>query len=850
MTLQDFVFVVSRQVFDRRRLWLIVFGIATILFALSALRLGVDAGFNKMVPLKHPYMKVYREYEKVFGGANRIAIALIQRGAAPTGTGSNDGDIYNKEYMAKLKALTDDVFLLNGVDRPTVKSLFTPNTRFIEVIEEGFAGGNVIPARFQGTDEDLQVVRANVNKSTEVGRSVATDFSGALVSAGLLEIDPQTGQRLNYFEVASRLEELRAKYSSDRHSVHIIGFAKAVGDIRDGTRGVLGFFFIAFLITVGLMYWFLKDWRLTLVSVYVALLPVLWLLGTLPLLGFGIDPLSILVPFLIFSIGVSHAVQMARSWERDVVSGTDSHTAARRAFAKLFIPGTLALLTNVLGFAVIMLIPIDIVRELGITASLGVGWMILTNKVLLPIMLSYISMPSESKRAQAQQESKLTKVWEAASHGVEPRRAMTIIAIAAAVLAIGVWQAHNLKVGDYGIGVPELRPDSRYNRDNAKILEKFAIGVNTLGVVAHTQNVQGACTNYEIMTAIDDFDWHMQNVAGSQSVISLPALAKVVNSGFNEGSIKWRQLPRDPQVLAQSVTPIDTSTGLLNPDCSNMQVLVNTTDQQGDTIAGLVAEVKRYAEAHKDPRLEFKLATGNVGVMAATNEAVDAARWEMNFAIFGALLVMCLITFRSLRATLCILIPLAIVSVLCEALMPTLGIGLKVSTLPVIALGVGVGVDYGIYLYNRLDVHLREGKRLVRAFREALDERGAAIVFTAVTMTLGVGTWAFSALKLQADMGILLAFMFFLNMIGALFVLPALAAFTLRTAEYKEKWRDAPPDVTITTGRRWDQSADITITTGHKLSDDVRQAVEQLKAEQRRKAAEEEEKEKERKREG
>jgi predicted RND superfamily exporter protein len=155
------------------------------------------------------------------------------------------------------------------------------------------------------------VVRSNVNKSTEVGRTVATDYSGALVSAGLLEVDPQTGKRLNYFDVSSKLEEFRAKYSSDRHSVHIIGFAKAVGDIRDGTRGVLFFFLIAFVITVGLMYWFLKDWRLTLVSTCVALLPVLWLLGSLPLLGFGIDPLSILVPFLIFSIGVSHAVQMA-----------------------------------------------------------------------------------------------------------------------------------------------------------------------------------------------------------------------------------------------------------------------------------------------------------------------------------------------------------------------------------------------------------------------------------------------------------------------------------------------------------------------------------------------------------
>jgi len=773
MTLQRLIDAVSKLVFDHRKVWLIVFAVLTALFVASASRLTVDAGFNKMVPLKHPYMQVYREYEKVFGSANRVAIALVQK----------DGDIYNKEFMAKLKGLTDDLFLLNGVDRPSVKSLFTPNTRFIEVIEEGFAGGNVIPATFQGTDADLAKVRENVNKSSEVGRTVATDFSGALVSAGLMEIDPQTGQRLNYFDVAGKLEALRGKYQGDRHGVHIIGFAKAIGDIRDGARGVVTFFGIAFVITFVLMYWFVKDLKLTLVALLVAMMPVLWLLGTLPVLGFGIDPLSILVPFLIFSIGVSHAVQMTKTWEREVVSGVDSLTAARRSFAKLFIPGTLALLTNVLGFAVIMLIPIDIVRELGITASLGVAWMIITNKMLLPILLSYLTMSRESLQKEAYSEGRAERFWRAAAHGVERPRATIIVAVSALILALGLWQAHNLKVGDYGIGVPELRPDSRYNLDNAKIVEKFAIGVNTLGVVAQTKNVQGACTNYDVMSTIERFDWYMQNVQGTQSVISLPGMAKVVNAGFNEGNVRWRQLPRDAQVMAQSVTPIDTSTGLLNPDCSAMQVLVNTTDQQGETIAYLVHHVKEFAKTGNSDKLEFKLATGNVGVMAATNEAVDKARWEMNFAIFGALMVMCMITFRSLRATLCILIPLAIVSVLCEALMPTLGIGLKVSTLPVIALGVGVGVDYGIYLYDRIEIHLEEGKDLAHAFYEALNERGTAMVFTAVTMTIGVGTWALSALKFQADMGILLAFMFFLNMLGALFLLPALAAFLLRRKE-------------------------------------------------------------------
>ena len=773
MNVQKLIEKLSAIIFNNRKIWLIVFAILTVGFAISASQLKVDAGFNKMVPLKHPYMKVYKEYETVFGGANRIAIALVQK----------QGDIYNPEFMAKLKALTNDILVLEGVDKPSVRSLFTPNTRFIEVVEEGFAGGNVIPATFQGTPADMIVVRGNVQKSNEIGRTVATDFTGALVMAGLLEAIPKDGgrvEKLNYFELSNKLDELRAKYEGPNHTVHIIGFAKAVGDISAGARGVIMFFLIAFIITAVLMLWFVKDLKLTLVALVVAMMPVLWLLGTLPIIGFGIDPLSILVPFLIFSIGVSHAVQMTKSWEHEVISGTDSLTAAKHSFATIFIPGTLALVTNVLGFAVIMLIPIDIVRELGITASLGVAWMIVTNKMLLPILLSYLSMSKKVLGKGVTQEHRVERIWHAASGCVQKKRAAVIVAVSVVVLALGLWKAHDLKVGDYGSGVPELRATSRYNMDNAVIVQKFAVGVNTLGVVAQTKGVQGACTNYDIMSSIEKFDWYMQNVEGTQSVISLPGLARNINAGFNEGNLKWRQLPREATMMAQSVTPIDTATGLLNPDCSAMQVLINTTDQQGDTLKRLVSEAKNISKEINSDKLEFKLATGNMGVAAATNEAVDSARYEMHAAIFGALLLMCWATFRSLRATLCILIPLAIVSILCEALMPLLGIGLKVSTLPVIALGVGVGVDYGIYLFDRLEVHLEEGMDLGAAFFEALKERGAAMVFTAVTMTLGVGTWAMSALKFQADMGVLLAFMFFLNMLGAIFLLPALATFLLK----------------------------------------------------------------------
>ena len=777
MSVQNLVERLSALLFGNRRVMLAVFAAITVALAISATQLRVDAGFKKMIPLTHPYMKTFVDYESTFGGANRVVVALLHK----------NGTIFDAAYMKKLKAATDDVFFVPGVDRATVQSLFTPNTRFIEVVEEGFAGGNVIPATFQGTAEDLATVAVNVQKAGLVGRLVSNDLKGALIRADLLDVDPQTGKRLAYSSVAQKLEDLRAKYQSADTDVAIIGFAKAVGDITDGARGVLLFFLIAFVITAVLLRWYSHSTVLTAVALVCAMLPVLWLLGALPLVGFGIDPLSVLVPFLIFSIGCSHAVQMTNTWRLEAQAGSGALDAARNAFAKLFVPGALALLTNALGFLAIMFIKIDIVRELGLTATLGVSLMIITNKMVLPILLSYLPTAKIAAAATGEAAAGVEgrhKIWHALAHCADRRIGIWIILASVALAGLGAWKARDLTVGDLGQGVPELRDDSRYNRDSAAITRNFAIGVDVLAIVAQSRDVQGACTNFDIVDAIDEFEWAMKNVEGVHSTISLPGLAKIVNAGWNEGVVKWRVLARAPEVLAQSVTPIDTSTGLLNSDCSAMQILLFMSDHQGATLARVVQAVKDYnAEFAKRPvakQLEFKLASGNAGVMAATNEAVAAAKIEELVALFSALVLMCLLTFRSLAATLCIILPLALVSLLNNALMAMLGIGIKVSTLPVIALGVGVGVDYGIYLYDRIEVHLHEGQSLREAYYRALVERGAAAAFTAVTMSIGVGSWVFSALKFQADMGLLLSFMFFVNMLGAVFLLPALLAFFMR----------------------------------------------------------------------
>jgi len=756
----------GRVLFGWRRAFLALFVLITLALLGSATQLRIDAGFDKMIPLEHEYMQTFTAYRKTFGGANRVIVALRQ----------HEGDIYNPEFFRTLRAATDAVFFIPGVDRATVTSLFTPNARFIEVIEEGFAGGNIVPADFAATPADLEQVRANVLKSGRVGRLVANDFKGALISAELLEIDPVTGARLDYAAVAAQLEKIRADHQRPGLDVHIIGFAKAVGDISAGARGVLQFFLIAFVITAVLLYVYSGSAKLSAAALLCALIPVIWLLGLLPLLGYGIDPLSILVPFLIFSIGVSHAVQMTHAWQMEVANGSDGLSAAHVAFLKLFMPGAMALLANALGFIVILYIAIDIVRELAITASLGVALMIVTNKMFLTILLSWLRLsPAEIDRARAKKRG-ADRLWIALKRLAEPKVAPRVLLVAALLLTAATWQARGLTTGDLGKGMPELHDDARYNRDVAAIVSSFSIGVDVLGVIVQARNVDGACTDHEIMSLIDRFEAKMKNVQGVQGVLSLPGMAKIVNAGWNEGNPRWRALARDPAVLAQSVTPIDTGSGLLDTACNAMQVLIFTRDHEGATLVHVIDEIKRFIAAQPAENLEFKLATGNVGVMAATNEAVDAAEVTMLLLLFGSIGLLCLAEFRSLRATLCILLPLAIVAVCCNALMARLDIGLKVSTLPVIALGVGVGVDYGIYLYERMAHAMAQGRRLPNAFYQALRQRGTAIAFTAATMTVGVGTWAFSALKFQADMGILLAFMFLVNMLGALLLLPALAA--------------------------------------------------------------------------
>jgi uncharacterized protein len=771
----DWVGKISYWIFRNRKPLLILFVLTTIVLGAMASQLRVQAAFTKMIPLKHEYMQTFLQYRSDFGGANKVLVALR----------NTKGDIYDKDFMEDLRKVTEEVFYIDGVERSSVASLFTPNVRFNEVVEEGFRGGNIVSADFAGTPEQLDLVRENLMKSDWIGRLVSNDHTSAMVVATLMENDPETGERLDLQRVAADLEKIRAKYEDEDTSVHIIGFAKAVGDIAKGAAGVLLFFGVAFIITSILLYWYSGSLMLTSLALICAIVPVIWLLGLLPVFGLGLDPMSILVPFLIFSIAVSHAVQMTNAWKLETLHGADGITASTHSFQKLFIPGAMALIANALGFMVIALVDIEMVRELAFTATIGVTVMIITNKMLLPILLSYYRFSPEQASKLAGKETAGDWLWERIGPLATKRVGWVSIALGIGLLVFGIAQMRHLHIGDLGEGVPELRPDSRYNQDVAVIVSQFAIGVDLLQVIAEAKpqsEEDSPCVDREVMDKIEDFEFQMRQVDGVATVRALSGFVQTITQSFAETYSKWRMLPETREQIAQGVG-YATRLGneFMNSRCTAMPISIYTSDHQATTISHIVQKVKDFKAGGGDTdRVTFRLASGNVGVMAATNEAVHAADKWVNLALFGSVSLLCLVTFRSFPITLCIILPLALVTILCNALMAMLGIGVKVNTLPVVALGVGVGVDYGIYLFERMKHEMEDaGLGLKDAFVEALKQRGTASIFTAVTMTISVATWTFSALKFQADMGILLAFMFLVNAFGAILLLPALATWLL-----------------------------------------------------------------------
>lgn len=762
-------------IFDNR-LWVLIGALlVTVLLALSAAsKLSLNASFEKMIPQGHPFIKNYLANKSELRGlGNSLRIVVSNQ----------KGDIFAPEYIKALKAINDEVFLTDGVDRAWIRSLWSPAVRWTEITEEGFRGGPVMPDQYDGSEASAAQLKANIAKAGLMGSLVGKDLKSSMLLVPLLDFDPTTGRRLDYTELSAKLEALRARYETPESGlkIHVTGFAKLVGDLIDGLYQVALYFGAAALIAVCILMLYTRCLRSTTMVIACSLVAVVWQLGLISLLGYELDPYSILVPFLVFAIGVSHGAQKMNGIMTDIASGIGKLMAARLTFRRLFLAGLTALLADVVGFAVLMVIDIPVIQELAFSASLGVGVLIVTNLIVLPVLLSYVgvkvakvaNVANKNIAGNAAPQSE-GPVFNALAKFTTAAWAYPTLVVALLMMVGGYAVSTHLQIGDRDAGAPELRANSRYNQDGNFINSNYSLSSDTFAVLVKTP-AEG-CLKYSALNAADQLAWQLQQVQGVQSTVSLANAIRLITAGTNEGNPKWLTISRNQDVLNYSAQQASVNNPeLFNTDCSVMPVVAYLDDHKAETLERVTLQAEQFAKAQSKDEHQFLLAAGSAGIESATNMVVRKAWVEMLVLVYIAVGILCFVTFRNWRAVVVAMVPLVLTSVLCEALMVFLGIGVKVATLPVIALGVGIGVDYALYLLSIQLAAQRQGKTLKQAYLESLHVTGKVVALVGITLSAGVITWAFSPIKFQADMGILLAFMFIWNMVGAVVLIPALS---------------------------------------------------------------------------
>jgi predicted RND superfamily exporter protein len=788
--------LLERLIFNNRLLVVLTCLIVTVLLGyFAATRLTLTASFEKMLPQSQPFIKNYLDNRQSLRGLGNAVRVVVE---------NTEGDIYDPQYLEVLKRVNDTLFITPGVDRAWMKSLWTPAVRWTEVTEQGFQGGPVMPDAYDGSAAGAEQLRQNIARSGIVGSLVGNNFKSSMIFVPLLEKDPVTGEGIDYHAFSRMLEQqLRNQYefagSAQAHGqgeegkgpikIRVIGFAKLVGDLLDGLMLVMMFFGVAALIATAIIFCFTRCVRSTALVILCSVIAVAWQLGLVTLFGYALDPFSILVPFLVFAIGVSHGAQKMNGIMQDVGRGTHQLVAARYTFRRLFLAGLTALLADAVGFAVLMLIDIPVIQDLAVTASIGVAVLIFTNLVLLPVLLSYCGVSPKAAARTLREENKelqgrgLGNLWSLLDRFTERRWATGAVVVAGLLAVGGFMVSTQLKIGDLDPGAPELRSDSRYNRDNAYITANYSLSSDQFAVMIKTASE--GCLKYATLVEADRLGWLLQQQPGVQTTVSLVNAVRQITAGSYEGNPKMLTIARNQDVLNYGAQQASVNNpDLFNADCSMMPVVAYLADHKAETLDNVVKVAEAFAREHSNDDRQFMLAAGSAGIEAATNIVVREANRTMLLYVYGAVIVLCFITFRSWRAVIVAVVPLMLTSILCEALMVWLGMGVKVATLPVIALGVGIGVDYALYLLSVQLAQQRAGLSLTEAYKNSVAFTGKVVALVGITLAAGVITWAWSPIKFQADMGILLTFMFIWNMIGALVLIPALSHFLLSSPKH------------------------------------------------------------------
>ena len=752
----------------RHRLWVLILVLTgTMVVSYGALRMKTEVILSDLFPHSHPYLQLMSKFSQVFGGGGSGVVIAVK---------AKQGDIFNEKTLTKVKEITDEVIVWDEVYRVLTMSLATSSTKAVKTVGKGEI--QIEPLMFPEvpkTPEGMAELKKNIfSNPAYKGTLVSNDGTAAIILTEMKENIP-------YEAMFVKLKGVISKYSDADTSIHIVGFPMLMGWIYSYKTQMYTVMGISILMMIVILFLSFRNFVGMISPIVIALICTGLGLGFIGWSGINFSPLLYVLAFLVGARMISNAVQITHRYiEEFLFTGGDKQAAAYRTMRAMWMPNVMATVTEVAGFLVLGIAKIVLMRQLAIIMSFWMATIALEG-LLVPIICSYLPLNVEKLRIHMEGRSLIARASGAACRFSMGRGRYALGVVVLVIAVMGCWQVFHVKVGDATPGSPILWEYDKYNKDQALINEKFSASSENL--VLYYEGEAGSVYDPEVLATFERFTQHMQESVPDiyKTSSSIIDMTKALNLMLHDGDEAWYQLPRTEEQMTGLLGYIRNTLGSANlrrfidNTVERAQVTVFFSDHTSDNVKRIKKAAYGFFNDRptKTKKGEFKLAGGRIGMEMALNDEMKESHAKMDAIVLAAIFVMCVLAFRSVVAGVMLTAPLLIANLIAFSYMSFMNIGLSVNTLPVSAVGVGVGVDFAIYLYSRC---VEEYPKL-KDFRETIllsaRTTGEAIVYTGLTIILPVVTWYFiSGLKFQAEMGFFLGMIMAANMLAALTLHP------------------------------------------------------------------------------
>ena len=780
---------------NHRKKVMVAMTVITLFFLSQIFRIQMFTQFLDLFPQNHPYVQVHQQYAKYFGGAYQATLVLEVQ----------EGDVFNTETLSKMARITDAVDLIPGVDH---FGIFSIASQKVSILKETAAGFSCYPVMKEVPQDQagIEELKKKVFTSGNVnGIWVSRDQKALRLDANFIE------GKIDFNVLYNKFMEIKKKEQAGNHKIYLTGTPLLYGWIYHYLPNMALILAITSVVILLMLFAYMSRGGLWFWPFISAVMTSIWGLGFAAILGFHFDPLIIVIPFLLSARAMSHGVQWVERFTEEYQKSEDTREAALITGTGLFPPGLIGILADTLALLVICLTPIPTLRNLAYLGFFWSGAMIFTIFFFYPPLFAsfkYVRVPKKSDvpaaLAQANEDfskrvaTQTTILDRSLTYRIEYftehllRRILikmsgwtfgagryATVGLSILILIGAIISSTHLKFGDANPGSPILWPYSEYNRDIVEINKRFP-GVDQMWVAVQGKRPQSV-TYPDVIQGMEGLQQYMMADPNVGFAISVSDLIKGSNMLAHGNDPKWESIPSSQQAIQNMITLIQMGAAPGEMDTwidygmTSTNVKLFLKNHEGPVLQEVINRVNRFTQ--DNPKLMEnavpKPAGGLGGILAAANEVIQVKNDQILFIVLGIIFILCAVTYRSLLAGVIFIMSLILANFLAFTYMVFKNIGLNINTFPVVSLGIGLGVDYGLYIVSRIIEVYKEEKDLAKAVRGGIITSGRAVFFTATMMTAGVIFWYFSPLRFQAEMGILLGILMMVNMVVGVLVLPA-----------------------------------------------------------------------------